>query len=390
MKKNWGIHTTAIHAGDNPAARDVAPPIHVASTYRFTCAEESATAFEQEHLPIYTRWGNPTIAMLEARVAALEGGEAALAAASGMAAVSAALLAVLEAGDHVVATTGLYSGTYNLLTRDLARLGIETTLVPPADTAAFEAALRPETRVLYLESPGNPTLDLNDISGLAELARSRGLISMIDNTFATPLNQRPLALGVDVVLHSATKYLGGHGDAIAGVIVGTENFIRRAQKGPLRNVGGCIAPFNAWLVARGLETFPLRMARHNENALAVATWLAECPEVAWVRYPWHPSHPQYALAQQQMPGGGGGVVVFELEGGLEAGARLLDRVALCSRAVSLGDTRTLITHPASTTHHSVPRQVRLASGLADGLVRLAVGLEDVEDLLADLEDALRG
>lgn len=383
------LHTLAIHAGDDERERDVAPPIHTASSYRYQSAEEAAYAFESEALPIYTRWGNPTLALLEAKVAALEGGEAALAAASGMAAISTALLTLLQAGDHLVATTGLYSGTHTFITRDLPRLGVTATLVPAEDAAAFAAALRPETRVIYLESPANPTLALNDIAAIAALARERGITTVLDNTFATPYNQRPLALGVDVVVHSATKALGGHGDAIGGVVVGTRDFIRKAAK-VLRIYGGSLAPFNAWLIARGIETFPLRMARHNANALAVAQWLETRPEVAWVRYPWLPSHPQYELARRQMPGGGGGVVVFELKGGVEAGRALLNRVRLCTRAVSLGDTRTLITHAASTTHHSVPEEARRAAGITPGLVRLAVGLEDVEDIIADLEQALAG
>lgn len=387
--KNWGIQTRAIHAGEDTEARDVAPSLHVATTYRFETAHEAAEAFEREHLPIYTRWGNPTIEVMEQKIAALEGGEAALATASGMAAVSTALLTVLESGDHLVATTGLYSGTYGLVKRDLPRYGVQTTLVPADDPGAFEAALGARTRLIYLESPGNPTLSLNDLQTIADLARANGVLTMVDNTFATPYNQRPLELGIDVVIHSATKFLGGHGDAVAGLIVAREaSFVRRARKGPLRNFGGCIAPFNAWLVARGMETFPLRMARHNQNALTVAEWLAEHPAVAWVRYPWHPSHPQFDLAKRQMAGGGGGVVVFELKGGVEAGARLLDEVKLCTRAVSLGDTRTLVTHPASTTHHSVPRKARLAAGITDGLVRLAVGLEDVADIIGDLKQAL--
>jgi len=382
-------HTLAIHAGDDEHERDVAPPLHTASSYRYQSAEEAAYAFASETLPIYTRWGNPTLALMEAKVAALEGGEAALAAASGMAAISTALLTILQAGDHLVATTGLYSGTHTFITRDLPRLGITATLVPADDVEAFAAALRPETRAIYLESPANPTLTLNDIAAVVALARERGLLTLIDNTFATPYNQRPLDLGVDVVVHSATKALCGHGDAIGGVIVGTRAFIRRAAQ-VLRIFGGNLAPFNAWLIARGIETFPLRMARHNANALAVAQWLETRPEVAWVRYPWLPAHPQYALAQRQMPGGGGGVVVFELKGGLEAGRSMLNRVRLCTRAVSLGDTRTLITHAASTTHHSVPEAARLAAGITPGLVRLAVGLEDVTDIIADLEQALAG
>lgn len=387
-KETWGINTKAIHTGMDLAPQDVAPPIHMANTYIFESSEQAAQAFEREDQPIYTRWGNPTITVLEHKVAALEGAEAAIAATSGMAAVSAALFAAVEGGDHIIASTGLYSGTYHLIEEDLPRYGIETTLAEATDPRAFEAAIRPNTRVIYLESPGNPTLLMNDIAAIAEIAKAHDVLTIIDNTFATPVNQRPLALGIDVVLHSATKFLGGHGDALGGVVAGPADFVERVHKGSIRRMGGCISPFNAWLIARGIATLPLRMARHNANALRIAEWLHNHPVVAWVRYPWHPSHPQYDLAQRQMPGGGGGVVVFELKGGLEAGARLQDAVGLCARTVSLGDVRSLITHPASTTHHSVPAETRRRTGITDGLVRFAVGLEDADDIIADLDQAL--
>ncbi len=386
-KDSWHFATQAIHVGTEISPQDVSPPIHMANTYLFESATEAAHAFEAQDRPIYTRWGNPTLAVMERKVAALENAEAAIAAASGMAAVSAALLAAVEAGDHVVATTGLYSGSHNLLTKDLVRYGIETSIVEATEPQAFEAAIRPNTRAIYLESPGNPTLSLNDIRAITEIAHAHGLLTLVDNTFATPFNQRPLDLGADAVLHSATKFLGGHGDAIGGVIAGSADFIDRV-KGPIRQYGGCLSPFNAWLIARGINTLPLRMKRHNDNALAIAQWLEGQPAIAWVRYPWLASHPQVELAKAQMPGGGGGVVVFELEGGIEAGRRLLNRVHLCARTVSLGDVRTLITHPASTTHHSVDPEARRRSGITDGLVRLAVGLEDPDDIVADLYRAL--
>ena len=388
MKPSWRLDTLAIHTGTDLAPQDVSPPLHMANTYIFDCAEQAAQAFDLEDQPIYTRWGNPTTTVMEQKVAALEGAEAAVATSSGMAAVTAALLALVESGDHVVATTGLYSGSYHFITEDLPRYGVATTLATATDPAAFEAALQPNTRVIYLESPGNPTLMLNDIAALADLARSRGILTIIDNTFATPFNQRPLEMDIDLVVHSATKFLGGHGDAMGGAVAGSARLIERILKGPIRRMGGCISPFNAWLISRGIMTFPLRMARHNANALQIATWLDSHPSVAWIRYPWHPSHPQVDLARRQMPGGGGGVVVFELRGGLPAGVELMNRVELCARTVSLGDVRSLITHPASTTHHSVPREVRLGAGITDGLVRFAVGLEDPEDIIADLDEAL--
>jgi len=388
VRSRWGPMTTAIHTGEAPRDQAVAPSIVMASTFAYESAEEAARAFETEDRPIYTRWGNPTLALLEAKAAALEGGEAGLACSSGMAAVSTALLTLLRGGDHLVATTGLYSASFHLVTHDLPGLGVESTLAEATDPAAFEAAIRPNTRAIYLESPGNPTLALNDLAAIAQIARARGITTVVDNTFATPINQQPLSVGIDVVVHSATKFFAGHGDALGGLVIGAADVIDRARKGPLRNFGGVMSPFNAWLIARATQTLPLRMARHNENALALARWLVTHPAVAEVRYPYHPSHPQYKLARRQMRGGGG-VLVFILAGGLEAGRRLLNNVRLITRTVSLGDTRTLITHPASTTHSSVPREARLAAGLPDGLVRLAVGLEDVEDLIADLDQALQ-
>ncbi len=353
------MYTQAIHAGEELEPRDVAPPIRMASTYLFESAEEAAHAFETEEQPIYTRWGNPTIQVMEQKIAALEGGEAAVATTSGMAAVSAALLSVIAQGDHIIATTGLYSGTYHLLMEDFPRYGIETTLVDATRPAAFEAALRPNTRVLYLESPGNPTLALNDIAALAALGQERGIITMIDNTFATPYNQQPLQMGVDVVLHSATKFLGGHGDAIGGAVVGTRDFVRGVLAGPVRKFGGCISPFNAWLIARGIQTFPLRMARHNANALAIADWLGAHPQIAWVRYPWHPDHPQHDLARRQMRGGGG-------RGRLRAkgrigGRRPPDGSRSTLRAHRQPGRRPHADHP-SRQHHASQRPARGAAG----------------------------
>ncbi|HYN88620.1 MAG TPA: PLP-dependent aspartate aminotransferase family protein, partial [Ardenticatenaceae bacterium] len=387
MDSNWGPMTRAIHSGELPDDQAVAPPIVMASTFAYASAEEAAHAFETEDRPIYTRWGNPTLTRLEVQAAALEGGAAGLACASGMAAISTALLTLLRNGDHLVVTTGLYAGTFHLVMRHLPQLGVQASVAEAAEPGAFEAAIRPNTRAIYLESPGNPTLALNDLAAIAEIARGRGITTVIDNTFATPVNQQPLSFGIDLVVHSATKFFAGHGDAMGGLIVGSAELIDRARKWTLRHYGAVMSPFNAWLIARATETLPLRMARHNANALALADWLARHPAVREVRYPYHPSHPQFELARRQMRGGGG-VVVFILAGGLEAGRTLLNRVKLIKRTVSLGDTRTLLTHPASTTHYSVPREARLAAGLPDGLVRMAVGLEDVEDLIADLEQAL--
>ncbi len=390
-QRRYGVHTTAIHAGESPDATTGAlvPPLHLATTYHLGTAEQGAAIFSGEKEAfVYTRWGNPTVAAFADRAAALEGGEAAVATASGMAAISSALLTVVAAGDHIVSGRSIYPSTVHLLTQQLGSLGIETTFVDATDLAQVEAALRPTTKVIYVETPGNPLLALTDLAGVAALGRARGVTTICDNTFATPINQRPLALGIDVVVHSATKYFCGHGDAVGGLVVGREPFIERCLTEPLRYYGGIMAPFNAYLMLRGTQTLPLRVERHDTNALGLARWLEGHPAVAWVRYPGLPSHPQHDLARAQMPGGFGGMLCFEVRGGMDAGRRLLNTVRLCALAVSLGDARTLITHAASTTHSVVSREERLAQGVTDGLVRLSVGLEDLDDLITDLDAGL--
>jgi cystathionine beta-lyase/cystathionine gamma-synthase len=387
-----GLHTTAIHAGESPdpATGALVPPLHLATTYHLGSAEQGAAIFAGEKdAYVYSRWANPTVATFERKAAALERGEAALATASGMAAISSALLTVLKAGDHLVGAKAIYPSTYHLVVTQLASLGVASTFVDATDPANVEAAIRPETKVIYLETPGNPLLSLCDLDACGEIGRRRSITTLCDNTFATPVNQCPLEHGIDVVVHSATKYFCGHGDAVGGLVVGRREFIERCLTEPLRYYGGIMAPFTAYLMIRGTATLPLRVERHNANALRIAEWLERHPAVAWVSYPGLPSHPQHAVARRQMRGGFGGMVCFDLRGGIEAGARLMNRVRLCSLAVSLGDTRTLITHPASTTHSVVSREARLAQGVTDGLVRLSVGLEDVEDLMADLDQGLR-
>jgi methionine-gamma-lyase len=325
--------------------------------------------------------------VLESKIAVLECGEAALATASGMAAVSTALLTLLAHGDHVVAMDSLYSGSYNILNEDLRRMGIETTFVDATDPGTIEQAIQPNTKVIYLESPVNPTLKLVDITACAEIARTHGVMLVFDNTFATPCGQQPISLGVDVVVHSMTKYLSGNGTVVAGIIVGSKEFIDCAKKGALRNFGGVISPFNAWLTLHGVATLPLRFERHCANAHALAEFLESHSAIERVHYPGLPSHPQHALAKQQM-NNFGGMVSFELKGGVEAGEKLVNQVELCALAVSLGDVRTLICHSASTTHLHVSPEARRRAGITDGLVRVSVGLEEVEDIIADLDQAL--
>ena len=393
-EKKLGKSTQAIHAGERDASATeksgipLLPPIYQNSTFRFTTAAECAEAFRDEESGyVYTRWGNPTQDVLQKKLAVLEAGEDALATASGMGAVSTALLTALADGGHVVAMANLYSATFQILNEDLRRFGIETTFVDATDLSQIERAIQIDTKVLYLESPTNPLLKLIDLRGAAEIAKTHKLISMIDNTFATPCGQQPINLGIDVVVHSMTKYLSGTGAVIAGAIVGDTEFVTRAKKGALRNFGAVISPFNAWLTLHGITTLPLRFARHCENAVQVAQFLETHPAVAWVRYPGLQSHPQHELAQRQMEAFGG-MITLELKRGRTAGEHLVDHLQRCALAVSLGDVRTLICHPASTTHSHVPAEIRQQIGITDGLVRISVGLEDIEDILADLEQAL--
>ncbi len=385
----WQTQTEAIHSGDeaNPSTA-VVSPVYQSATYRFASPAAIAEAMQTEgHPQFYGRYANPNSKQVEATVARLEQGEAALAVASGMAAVTLVLLTFLKNGDHLVAQKTLYPTTYKLMAHKLAELGIAVTFVEQTDTAAFAQAIRPNTRLIYVESPANPTLTLTDLAGVAAIARERSILTVADNTFATPYNQRPLTLGFDLVLHSATKYLAGHSDVVAGVVVGSQ-----AHTGQLWQThvlfGGVLHPQEAWLLERGLKTFPLRMAAHNANGLAVAEFLAGHTAVREVYYPGLPSHPQHDLARQQMSGGFGGMVCFDLKGGREAGYQLLQRLKLVTLAVSLGGVHSLITHPASTISAVQSDAEIAASGVQPGLVRLSVGLEDVADIIADLAQAL--
>ncbi len=389
-KRKRGMQTLAVHAGErpDPTTGALVPPINLANTFHLGSTEQGARLFSGEKEGfVYSRWGNPTLRTLEARVAALEGGEAAAGTSSGMAAVFAAVTSVVRAGDHIVSAQAIYPSTYHLYAEDLRSWGIETTFVDATDLENIADAVRPNTKLIYLETPGNPLLSLVDLAGIAEIARKAGAVSICDNTFATPINQRPRDFGIDIVIHAATKYLGGHGDAVGGMIVGEGDFIKRVREGAVRYYGTVLSPFNSYLILRGIQTLPLRMRTHNENALRVAGWLEQQPSVERVSYPGLESHPQHALAKRQMHGFGG-MISFEVKGGVAAGARLMNSLNLCSLATSLGDVRTLISHPASTTHVVVSREQRLLQGVSDGLVRLSVGIEDVDDIIADLEQGL--
>ncbi len=384
------IQTQLIHAGDaaNPTTA-VSAPIYQSATFRFASPEAIAEAMVSEGHPLfYGRYATPNTQQVEATVAALEGGEAALAVASGMAAVSQVLLTFLNSGDHLIAQKTLYPTTYRLLNELLPRLGITATFVDQTDPDAFAAAMRPNTRLVYTETPANPTLSLTDLTAVADLARAHNLLTVTDNTFATPYNQRPLSLGIDVVLHSATKYLAGHSDVVAGIIVSSQARISHLWRDFLL-LGGVLHPMEAWLLERGLKTFALRMKQHNENATAVAQFLQNHPAVRAVYYPGLPDHSQHELAQRQMPGGFGGMVCFDLRDGRPAGYALLQKIKLISLAVSLGGVHSLITHPASTISAVQSDAEIAASGVMPGLVRLSVGLEAAEDIISDLEQALR-
>lgn len=392
-KKSYGFQTRCIHGhghvsdGRWRTARPVSVPIIQTSTFAFESAEHGAAIFAGENDGfLYTRLGNPTQEALECRLAALEGGEAALALASGMAACTTAVLTLCGSGDHVVSGDTLYGGTHQLFTHTLPRLGITVTEVDATDPANFERAITPATKLLYVETPANPTLVLTDLPAVAAIARRHGIPLLVDNTFCTPVLQRPLEMGADIVLHSATKYIGGHGDAIAGILVGSSEFITRARFETLRDIGGCISPFNAWLLIRGLKTLAVRVRQHGENAMTVAKWLEKHPKVTRVIYPGLPTHPQHELAKRQQAGFGG-LISFLVAGGRDAGRTVMNSVELCTLAVSLGDVDTLIEHPATMTHSTYSEEELLKVGIDPAMVRLSVGLEDPEDVIADLAQA---
>ncbi|MBK9000162.1 MAG: aminotransferase class I/II-fold pyridoxal phosphate-dependent enzyme [Myxococcales bacterium] len=380
-----GPSTRSVHAGQRrDRSQALEAPLVLSSAFAFESADEAAAAFRGESdAYIYGRWGNPSVEELEAKVAALEGGEDAVATASGMAAVTGALLGTLAAGDHVVAPLAFYGESARLLRERLPAFGIQTSFVEASSVEAYLAAVRPTTRVFYAESPANPTLGITDLEALGRAAHERGITLIADNTFATPYCQNPLALGADLVVHSLTKALGGHGDAIGGVVVGARSRTEPVRDLIVKGLGGVLAPFNAFLIARGIRTLALRQERACASAKTLAERLAGHPAVACVYYPGLPGHPGHEVAQRQMRAFGA-LLSFELAGGLPAGKHLLGAVRVITHAVSLGDVRSLITHPASTTASTMPPELRARAGIGDGLVRLSVGIEDVEDLWADL------
>ncbi|MGE5325588.1 MAG: trans-sulfuration enzyme family protein [Deltaproteobacteria bacterium] len=390
MNKQLEFATLAVHAGESPCKVTGAldTPIYQSTTFVSADSDEMAAVYGEEKFGyMYTRYGNPTITALEEKIATLERGEAALAAATGMAAISTAILGFVKSGDHVLAARSLYGAAYNFLNKKLPRMGATATFVQSTRVADFEKAIQPNTKLIYFESPSNPILEILDIAELARLGKSHGIPTMIDNTFASPALQQPIPLGVTVSVHSATKYLCGHGDAMGGAIIGSKDYINMLVHEVIRDFGGIISPFNAWLLLRGIRTLHLRMPAHCANAQKVAEFLAAHPKVERVNYPGLPNHPGHEIARKQMRAFGA-MISFEVKGGYEGGKKVMDRVKIFARAASLGDTRSLIVHSASTSHRAVPREQRIAIGVTDGLVRLSVGIEAAEDLVADLDQAL--
>jgi len=421
-ERAMGFSTRSLHAGQkpDPATGARAVPIYQTTSFVFENSDHAAALFGlQQFGNIYSRIMNPTTAVFEERLAALEGGVAALGVASGQAAQFLALTSLMQAGDHMVASATLYGGTYTQFAVSFQRLGIETTFVEPDDPENFRKAIRPNTRAIYGETVANPRMNILDIAKVAAVAHERNLPLVIDNTLASPYLCRPIEHGADIVVHSATKFLGGHGNSIGGVIVdsgkfdwkkghfpqindpstgyhgmrfsevfGNIAFIIKARVDGLRDFGPCLSPFNAFLFLQGIETLGLRMNQHSRNALAVAAWLQKDPRVVWVNYPGLASSPYKALADQYMPRGSGAVLTFGIRGGREAGRNFVDHVKLFSHLANIGDAKSLVIHPASTTHQQLSETEQASAGVTPELVRLSVGIEDIDDILWDLDQAL--
>ncbi|OIQ33436.1 MAG: methionine gamma-lyase [Roseobacter sp. MedPE-SWchi] len=386
-----GFATRAIHHAYDSQANDGAltPPLHLTSTFAFETAEAGGEMFAGERAGhVYSRISNPTLDLLEQRIATLEGAEAGLALSSGMGAITSTLWTLLSPGDEIIVDRTLYGCTFAFMQHGLQKFGIRVSHVDMTDPASLEAAISAQTRVVYFETPANPNMRLVDITQASRIAHAQGAIVVVDNTYATPYLTRPIELGADLVLHSATKYLGGHGDVVAGLVAGSAEQIQQIRLVGMKDMTGAVmSPFNALLVMRGLKTLALRMERHCSTAAEVADWLEAHPAVAKVHYPGLDSFDQYDLACRQMalPGG---MIAFELKGGMAAGQAMMNRLEMIARAVSLGDAETLIQHPASMTHSTYTPEERAAHGITDGLVRLSAGLEDPDDILQDLEQSL--
>jgi len=389
--EEYGFDTLAIRAGlARTAEGEHSEPIFPTSSYVFSSAAEAAARFSGE-IPgnIYSRFTNPTVRTFEQRLAALEGGERCVATSSGMSAILATCLGLLKQGEHIVSSRSIFGTTVILFSQFFAKFGIETTYVDIHDVSAWEKAIKPETRLLFVETPSNPLTELADIRALADLAHKHDCLLVVDNCFCTPALQKPLELGADVVVHSATKYLDGQGRCVGGAVIGTEEIVGTDVYGFLRTAGPTMSPFNAWVFLKGLETLDLRMKAHSASALELARWLEGQSGISRVIHPGLESHPQHDLAQCQMTGFGG-IVAFELKGGQQAAWKLIDSTRMLSITANLGDTKTTITHPATTTHGRLTPEAREESGISDGLIRIAVGLEDIEDIKSDIARGIQG
>ena len=387
--RNWRPATQLVHAGTlRSQFGETSEAIFLNSGYVYDSAEQAEARFKgDEDGFVYSRYANPTVAMFEARMCALEGAPAARGTASGMAAVAASLLSHLQAGDHVVSARALFGSCRYIVEDLLPRFGIESTLVDGRDLNAWETAVKPNTRAFFFETPTNPVLELVDIEAVSAIAHNAGALVVVDNVFATPLLQRPIPLGADIVVYSATKHIDGQGRCLGGVVLGPQEFIEERLHNYLKHTGPSLSPFNAWVLLKGLETLTVRVERHDASASLIANFLADRAEVARVFYPGRADHPQYALAQKQMTGGGP-MVAFDLKADKRAAFRVMNALQIFEISNNLGDAKSLVTHPATTTHQRLTPEVRAELGISDQTIRLSIGLEDVEDLLADLDQAL--
>jgi O-succinylhomoserine sulfhydrylase len=387
--QDYDIETLAVRAGiARSQFNEHSEALYLTSSFVFENAAQAAARFQgSEPGNIYSRFTNPTVTAFQDRLAALEGAEACVATASGMSAILATAMALLKSGDHVVSSSGIFGATVQLFSGILSKFGIDTDYVDGSDPKAWKAALRPNTRLLYLETPSNPLTEVFDIEALAGLARGAGALLVVDNCFCTPALQRPIDLGADLVIHSATKYLDGQGRVLGGAILGKRELVMDGIYGFLRTAGPCLSPFNAWVLLKGLETLRIRMEAQSQSALELARWLEAHPRVQKVYYPGLPSHAQHELAARQQRLGGA-VVSFEVKGGREAAWKVVDSTRMISITANLGDTKTTITHPATTTHGRISEEARARAGITDELVRIAVGLESVKDIRTDLERGL--
>jgi methionine-gamma-lyase len=383
------FETKCVHSGiDENEFGAVVPPIYQTSTFKFESAQHGASLFAGERRGyIYTRMANPTVEAMENAIAGLEGGYKALGCGSGMAAIHTVFASLTSAGDHILCSAAVYGPTTTLLNTVMNKFGVESTFVDTSNIEAVKKAVRPNTKVLYIETPGNPTLAITDIHAMAEIAHNNNAVLVVDNTFMSPALQKPFEFGADVVLHSLTKFLNGHADVVGGIVIVKDDQAYKSFRKVLNQIGGVIDPFNSFLVHRGIKTLALRMKKHCENAVIVAEYLEKHSQIKSVSYPGLKSHPQFEIGQKQHKGPGG-MITFELEGGFEAGQVLMNSVKLCQLAVSLGGVESLIQHPASMTHYSMGKEARLAGGITEGLVRLSVGIENVNDIIADLEKGL--